>query len=87
MNGKDLKRNSYWLKERYKKTIEVKNSKLEDLQTTENLNKLEVCSFVQKCITIAQEKKIMENGMKNLTATKEYSFQGMFSKFEIILCL
>ena len=58
MSGKDLKRNSYWLKDRYKKTIDVKSSKLEDLQTSEHLSKLGVCSFVTKCILDAQKKKI-----------------------------
>ena len=83
MSGKDLKRNSYWLKDRCKKTIDVKRSKLEDLQTSEHLskleNKVEVCSFVTKCIIEAQKKKILENAFKNLTASKEYSNQSMFS--------
>ena len=83
MSRKDLKRNSYWLKDRYKKTIDVKSSKLEDLQTSEHLSKLEnkvgVGSFVTKCIIEAQKKKILENAFKNLTASKEYSNQSMFS--------
>ena len=79
MSRKDLKRNSYWLKDRYKKTIDVKSSKLEDLQTSEHLSKLGVCSVVTKCILDAQKKKMMENALKNLTASKEYSNQSMFS--------
>ena len=78
MSGKDLKRNSYWLKDRCKKTIDVKRSKLEDLQTSEHLSKLEVCSFVTKCILEAQKKKMIENAFKNLTASKEYFYQSMF---------
>ena len=83
MSGKDLKRNSYCLKDRNKKAIDVKRSKLKDPQTTEHLSKLkrkiEVCIFVAKCIKEAQQKKIMENAFKNLTASKDYSSLSMFS--------
>ena len=83
MSGKDLKRNSYWLKDRNKKAIDVKRSKLKNSQTTEPLSKLErkidVCIFVAKCRKEAQQKKIMENAFKNLTANKDYSALSMFS--------
>ena len=49
MSGKDLKRSSYWFKDKNKKAIDVKRSKLKDPQTTEPLSKLErkieVCIF------------------------------------------
>ena len=83
MSGKDLKRSSYWFKDKNKKAIDVKRSKLKDPQTTEPLSKLErkieVCIFVAKCIKEAQQKKIMENAFKNLTANKDYSALSMFS--------
>ena len=72
MSEKDFNGNSYWLDKKH------------DLQITEHLskhgNKLEVCSFVEKCKTKAQEKEKMKNSLKNLTATKEYSYISMFSK-------
>ena len=39
MSGKALKRSSYWLRERNKKTTDVKNSELEELCTIEHLRK------------------------------------------------
>ena len=79
MSRKDSKLNSYFLEQRYHKTSDNIKIRLEDLQTTEHLNKLEVCSFVEKCITKAQKKKIIDDYLKNFTETKEYSFQSMFS--------
>ena len=85
MSGNDLKRNSFWLKDRYEKTADVKKSKLEHFQTTEHLtildDKFEVCEFVEKCVTKAQQKKIFENAFINLTTTKEYSCPSMFNNF------
>ena len=81
MSGKDLKLRTYLLEE---KAPDNRKTKLEDLQTTEHFcklkNKLEVCSFVEKCITKAQKKKIIDDYLKNFTATKEYSYKSMFSK-------
>ena len=79
MSRKDSKFNSYFLEQRYHKTADNIKIKLENLQTTEHLSKLEVCSFVEKCITKAQKKKIIDDYLKNFTETKEYSFQSMFS--------
>ena len=60
MNGKDLKSFQCLLRENNKKTSNVNKNKTEDVQITELLskleNKLEVCSFVENCITKAQEK-------------------------------
>ena len=60
MNGNDLKSYSYWFRENDKMTPVNKQSKKIDLQTTDHLhkpeNKLEVCSFVENCITKTQEK-------------------------------
>ena len=76
MSGNDLKRNSFWLKDTYKKTADVRKSKLEHFQTTEHLtileDKFEVCKFVEKCITKAQQKLILENAFMNLTKSKEH---------------
>ena len=88
MSGKDLKLNSCWFRERKKKTSDVKESKIEDLQATEHLskheNKLKVCSFVQKCITNAQQKKTSEISLKNLTASKKFSYPSTFIKFNFL---
>ena len=85
MSGKALNRTSYWLRERNKKTADVKNCILEDLQAIENLSKHEIgfnnCSFVDKCITKAKQKRFIKNAFKNLTASTEYSCPGMFNKF------
>ena len=85
MSGKALNRTSYWLRERNKKTADFKNCILEDLQAIENLSKqkngFNNCSFVEKCITKAKQKTIIKNAFKNLTASKEYSCPGKFSKF------
>ena len=82
MSKNDLKRNSYWLRDRNKKTTGGSKSKLEYLQTTEHLskhkNKIKFCTFVKSCITKAQKKKIMENSFRNLTASKNYSYPSMF---------
>ena len=82
MNGKDLKSNSNWLNETYKETIEGKKGSLEDLQKTEHLIKLEneheLCSFVAKCITEAQQEKMLEKALKNSTTSKENSYPSMF---------
>ena len=81
MSGKDLKLSKYLLEE---KTPDNNKTNLDDLQTTEHLsklkNKLKVCSFVEKCITKAQKKKIIDDYLKNFTEAKEYSLQSMFSK-------
>ena len=91
MSGRNLKRISYLLREKNKKTADVKKCKLEELHSIEQLNKHEIglksCSVVEKCITKAQEKKFIENAFKNLTASKEYSIPSMFSKFQVIICL
>ena len=90
MSGRNLKRISYLLREKNKKTADVKKCKLEELHSIEQLNKHEIglksCSVVEKCITKAQEKKIIENAFKNLTVSK-YSIPSMFSKFKVIICL
>ena len=91
MSGNDLKRNSFWLKDRYEKTADVKKSKLEHFQTTEHLtildDKFEVCEFVEKCITKAQQKKILENAFMNSTTSKEYSCPSMFNNFRVLMHL
>ena len=91
MSGKNLERISYLLREKNKKTADVKMCKLEEVHSIEHLNKHEIalksCSVVEKCITKAQEKKIIENAFKNFTASKEYSFPSMFNKFQVILRL
>ena len=91
MSGKNLKRISYLLGEKKKKTADVKKCKLEEVHSTKHLKKHEIglksCSVVEICITKAQEKKIIENAFKNFTASKEYSFPSMFSKFKVIICL
>ena len=91
MNRNDLKRNSFWLKDRYKNTADVKKSKLEYFQTTEHLtileDKLKVCEFVEKCITKAQHKKILENAFMSLTTSKEYSCLSKFSNFRVVIHL
>ena len=60
MDGKDLKSYLHWFRENKKKTSDVEQNKTKDLQTTEHIhkpeNKLEVCGFVENCITKAQEK-------------------------------
>ena len=91
MNGNDLKRNSFWLKDRSKKMADVKKSKFKHSQTTEHLtileDKFKNCEFVEKCFTKAQQKKILENTFMNLTASKEYSSQSMFSNFRVFINL
>ena len=89
MNEKDLKISPYWLRHRNKKTAGGKKIKLEDLQTTEHLskneNRLEVYSFIKKCILKAQQKHTIKNALNNSTASKKYSFPSMFSKFKIVI--
>ena len=91
MNRNDLKRNSFWLKDRYKNTADVKKSKLEYFQTTKHLtileDKFKVCEFVGNCITKAKEKKVMENAFMNSTTSKEYSCPSMFNNFRVLMHL
>ena len=42
---------------------------------------LESCSFVEKCIQIAEQKKIFENALKYSKASKDFSYPSMFKKF------
>ena len=88
MDGNDLKHNSFLLKDRSKKTADVKKSKLEHFQTTVYLtileDKFEVCEFVGKCITKAQKKKLLENYFMNSKTSKEYSCPSMFSNFWVL---
>ena len=89
MSGKALKRSSYWLRERNKKTADVKNSKLEELCTIEHLRKhgirLENCSFVEKCGQKAQQKKVMENAIKYSKTSKGFFYPSMFRKFSFLM--
>ena len=91
MSGNNLKRNSFWLKDRYEKIADAKKSKLEHFQTTEHLtileDKFEVCKFVENCITKAKQKKILENAFINSTTSKEYSCPSMFSNFRVFIYL
>ena len=88
MSGKALKRSSYWLRERNKKTADVKKDKLEVLHTIEQLNKhgtrFENCSFVEKCGQKAQQKKVMENAIKYSKTSKGFFYPSMFRKFHFL---
>ena len=55
MTEKELKRSPYWLRERNKKTYNVKKSKVEQQADTSHQNKLAICSFVKKCGENAQK--------------------------------
>ena len=88
MNGKNLKSYSYRFRENNKKTADVKQNEIEDLQTTEHLrkpeNKLEVCGFVENCITKAQEKSD-EECLEELTSNQGIFQPSMFSKTKVII--
>ena len=89
MNEKDSKSYSYWLRENNKKTLDVIQNKTEDLQTTQHLikqeNKLEVCSFVEKCITKAQ--KISDGECyEEFNSNQEIFEPSMFNKTKVTIC-
>ena len=80
-----LKRNSCWFRGKCQKIRDVKKSKSEELYTISYSGKyvmgLESCSFVEKCIQIAEQKKIFENALKYSKASKDFSYPSMFKKF------
>ena len=85
MSGKALKRNSYWLRERNKKQTDVKKNKLKELRAIYNPSKhkvklLENCSFVEKCVEKARQKKNVENAIKYSKTSKDFSYPGVFKK-------
>ena len=85
MSGKALKRNSYWLRERNKKQTDVKKNKLKELRAIYNQSKhkvklLENCSFVEKCVEKARQKKNVENAIKYSKTSKDFSYPGVFKK-------
>ena len=83
MNGKILKSYSYWFRENKKKTSDVEQNKIKDLQTTEHQHKpennFEVCGFVENCITKAREKS---NGdcFEEINSKEEIFKLSMFNK-------
>ena len=84
MSGKALKRTAYWLKERNKKTTDVKKYTLEELHTNEHISKHEIkldnYSFVETCGQKAQQKKIMENAIRYSKGSKDFNFSSIFRK-------
>ena len=88
MSPKALKRNSYWLMERNKNQTDVKKNKLKELHAIDNPSKhkikLESCSFVEKSVEKAKQKKNVENAINNsktiLQKLKKLFYQGMFNK-------
>ena len=88
MSGKALKRNLYLLREKNKKKAGVKNCKLEELHTIDYPDKhdvgLENCSFVEKSVVKAKQKKNMENAIKYSKTSKHFSYHSMFIKFKVL---
>ena len=88
MSGRASKLDSYWLRERNKKQTDAKKSNLEKQHTIEHPSKhkikLENCSFVEKSVENAIQKKNVENAINNsktiLQKLKKLFFQGMFNK-------
>ena len=84
MSGKALKRNSYWLRERNKKQTDVEKYKLKQLLSIYSPSKhkirLKNCSFIEKIVKKARQKKNIENAIKHSKNSKEFSYPGMFKK-------
>ena len=80
MSGKESKRSPYCMRERNKKTHSVKKSKLESEKqaNTSYQNQLEVCSFVEKCLRIAEKKKTKETKKRNSKINMRISHSGMY---------
>ena len=83
MTEKELKRSPYWLRERNKKTYNVKKSKVEQQADTSHQNKLEICSYAEKCRENAQKKKIEEIASKSLTISIENTCLGMKNNYSV----
>ena len=89
MFGKYLKSYSYWFGKNNKKTADIIQNKIKDLQATEYLNKhekaIEVCSFVEKCITKAQ--KISDGECyEEFNSNQEIFEPSMFNKTKVTIC-
>lgn len=76
MSGKESKRSTYCMRERNKKTYSVKKSKLESEQQAYTSH--QVCSFVEKCLRIAEKKKTKETKKRNSKINMRISHSGMY---------
>ena len=83
MSEKKSKRSPYRLREGNKKTYNEKKIRLEYEQQayTSHQNKIEICSFVEKCLRKAQDKKVIEFKIRNLTKSMKNSYSGLEKKF------
>ena len=80
MSEKKSKRSPYRLREGNKKTYNEKKIRLEYEQqaNTSHQNQLEVYSFVEKCLRIAEKKKTKETKKRNSKINMRISHSGMY---------
>ena len=76
MSEKKSKRSPYRLREGNKKTYNEKKIRLEYEQQAYTSH--QVCSFVEKCLRIAEKKKTKETKKRNSKINMRISHSGMY---------